>query len=659
MFKSLKARLVGLSVGVLLIALLLATMASYLDARGHLRAQTLAQLNEVARGQAQAIGNWTSFQASILKSLVPAVQLEQPRPPLIQAAISGGLDFAYIGHADKRMLMHKDENLPPDFDPTARPWYRQAAAANDVVLTEPYLDTATQQPVVTFALAVKEGGQTKAVVASDVFMTGIVGILKAIKPTPSGFAFLVAKDGRVMAHADPKLILKPATALAPELTVAALTALAQPGGEWLQAQAGEQALLLRGAAVAGSDWTLVVASDAGEALAGLRSLLIKAVGVTIIMLALAAALMTGMVTALLGGLRQVADAMSEIGEGGGDLTRRLPAQGQDEVAAIARAFNNFAEKLQGILKDVHSATGSMGIASSEIAVGAQDLSHRTEQTASNLQQATSSMDSLTAAVRQTADAATTANQLAAAASGAAQKGGAVVGQVVATMDDIHTSSRKIADIISVIDGIAFQTNILALNAAVEAARAGEQGRGFAVVAGEVRLLAGRSAEAAKEIKTLIGASVERVEAGSRLVQEAGTAMGEIVGGVQRVSDIIGEISAAAAEQSQGIGGVNVTMGQLDQATQQNAALVEESAAAAESLKEQAARLSQIISVFQVGQVATPPAPKSARPAPRPAPSSAAPASARPAQQTPAPLKARAPAPSPSPAPASDDAWETF
>ena len=188
MFKSLKARLVGLSVGVLLVALLLATAASYLDARGHLRAQTLAQLNEVARGQAQAIGNWTGFQASILKALVPAVQQEQPRPALIQAAISGGLDFAYIGHADKRMLMHKDENLPPDFDPTARPWYRQAAAANEVVLTEPYLDTATQQPVVTFALAVKEGGQTKAVIASDVFMTGVVNILKAIKPTPSGFA---------------------------------------------------------------------------------------------------------------------------------------------------------------------------------------------------------------------------------------------------------------------------------------------------------------------------------------------------------------------------------------------------------------------------------------------------------------------------------------
>ena len=449
-----------------------------------------------------------------------------------------------------------------------------------------------------------------------------------------------------------------------------MTALANPGGEWLEAKAGEQGLLLRGAPVAGSDWTLVVASDAGEALAGLRTLLFKAVGVTVIMLALAAALMTGMVTALLGGLRQVADAMSEIGEGGGDLTRRLPAQGQDEVAGIARAFNNFAEKLQGILKDVHSATGSMGVASSEIAVGAQDLSHRTEQTASNLQQATSSMDSLTAAVRQTADAATTANQLAAAASGAAQKGGAVVGQVVATMDDIHTSSRKIADIISVIDGIAFQTNILALNAAVEAARAGEQGRGFAVVAGEVRLLAGRSAEAAKEIKTLIGASVERVEAGSRLVQEAGTAMGEIVGGVQRVSDIIGEISAAAAEQSQGIGGVNVTMGQLDQATQQNAALVEESAAAAESLKEQAARLSQIISVFQVGQTTAPAPAKAARPAPRAAapatrtPAPAARAAAAPKAQAPARSPASPPNNAPTSAPASapaagDDSWETF
>ncbi|WP_235581245.1 methyl-accepting chemotaxis protein, partial [Rhizobacter sp. Root1238] len=216
----------------------------------------------------------------------------------------------------------------------------------------------------------------------------------------------------------------------------------------------------------------------------------------------------------------------------------------------------------------------------------------------NLQQAASSMEQLTGTVKQSADSARQANQLASSAAEVAARGGSVVAQVVTTMDEINASSKKINDIIGVIDGIAFQTNILALNAAVEAARAGEQGRGFAVVASEVRSLAQRSAQAAKEIKGLIGASVDRVEAGSRLVADAGTTMNEIVGSVQRVSDIIGEITAASSEQSDGIGQINTTVTQLDQMTQQNSALVEESAAAAESLRDQAQRLSQAVGAFR-------------------------------------------------------------
>jgi methyl-accepting chemotaxis protein len=249
---------------------------------------------------------------------------------------------------------------------------------------------------------------------------------------------------------------------------------------------------------------------------------------------------------------------------------------------------------------VRSATDSINTASAEIASGNQDLSARTEQAASNLEETAASMEQLTSTVRQSADSARQANQLASSASEIAVRGGNVVGQVVTTMNEINASSKKISDIIGVIDGIAFQTNILALNAAVEAARAGEQGRGFAVVAAEVRSLAQRSAQAAKEIKGLIGSSVDRVEAGSRLAAEAGQTMSEIVGSVQRVSDIIGEITAASGEQSDGIGQVNVAVSQLDQMTQQNAALVEESAAAAESLKDQATRLAQVVQVFRIG-----------------------------------------------------------
>jgi methyl-accepting chemotaxis protein-2 (aspartate sensor receptor) len=259
------------------------------------------------------------------------------------------------------------------------------------------------------------------------------------------------------------------------------------------------------------------------------------------------------------------------------------------------------QRFQQMIGSVRSSVDSITTASSEIATGNADLSQRTEQQAGSLQQTASSMEQMTATVRANAEAALAAEKLARSASEVAVRGGATVGTVVSTMDEINASSKKIADIIGVIDGIAFQTNILALNAAVEAARAGEQGRGFAVVASEVRSLAQRSADAAKEIKGLIGASVDRVEAGSRLVADAGKTMSEIVGSVQRVSDIIGEISTAAAEQSDGIGQVNQSVNQLDQMTQQNAALVEQSTAAAESLKDQAARLAQAVGSFRLQQ----------------------------------------------------------
>ena len=290
--------------------------------------------------------------------------------------------------------------------------------------------------------------------------------------------------------------------------------------------------------------------------------------------------------------RDIARAIAQ-----GDLTQSVQDDGADEVNELLKALEHMRLSLAGLVGEVRLASDSIGISSGEVASGNADLSQRTEQTASNLQQTASSIEQLTGTVKHSADSASQANQLATAAAGVAQRGGEVVAQVVSTMDEINTSSRKIADIIGTIDGIAFQTNILALNAAVEAARAGEQGRGFAVVAGEVRSLAGRSAEAAREIKALIGASVERVETGARLVQDAGGTMTEIVSGVQRVADIIAEISSAATEQSQGIGQVNGAVAQLDQMTQQNAALVEESAAAAESLNEQSRRLGEVVNRF--------------------------------------------------------------
>ncbi|MFL6696213.1 MAG: methyl-accepting chemotaxis protein [Vitreoscilla sp.] len=288
------------------------------------------------------------------------------------------------------------------------------------------------------------------------------------------------------------------------------------------------------------------------------------------------------------------DAMREVARGNLSVQVHSPVPG-----SLMAGLSAMILSLRDTVTQIRRSTDSIATASGEIAVGNNSLASRTEQTASSLQQAAATMEQLTQTVRQTSQSASEANQLASSAAQGATSGGEVVSRVVTTMDEINASSRKITDIIGVIDGIAFQTNILALNAAVEAARAGEQGRGFAVVAAEVRSLAQRSANAAREIKALIGASVDRVEVGGQLVTEAGGTMQGIVDGVHRVSDIIQEITRASAEQASGIGQVNTSVSELDQMTQQNAALVEESAAAAESLKEQARQLATIVQVFQL------------------------------------------------------------
>ncbi|MGJ7612069.1 MULTISPECIES: methyl-accepting chemotaxis protein [unclassified Variovorax] len=283
----------------------------------------------------------------------------------------------------------------------------------------------------------------------------------------------------------------------------------------------------------------------------------------------------------------------------GDLSADIRVDSRDEAGQLMHALREMNASLAKVVGEVRTGTDTIATASNQIASGNQDLSSRTEQQASSLEETAASMEELTSTVKQNADNARQANQLAVSASEVAVKGGNVVSQVVDTMGSINASSKKIVDIIGVIDGIAFQTNILALNAAVEAARAGEQGRGFAVVASEVRSLAQRSAAAAKEIKTLIGDSVEKVEEGSKQVAEAGRTMDEIVSSVRRVTDIMGEITAASQEQTSGIEQINQAISQMDQATQQNAALVEQASAAAQSMQEQAGNLSQVVGVFRL------------------------------------------------------------
>jgi len=320
----------------------------------------------------------------------------------------------------------------------------------------------------------------------------------------------------------------------------------------------------------------------------------------------------------------------------GDLTSRIEVETRDELGQLLQALKTMNESLARTVGVVRTGTDTIAVAAAQVAAGSQDLSSRTEQQAGALEETASSMEELTSTVRQNADNARQANVLAEAASNVAARGGQVIGQVVGTMGEINASANQINDIIGVIDGIAFQTNILALNAAVEAARAGEQGRGFAVVAGEVRNLAQRSANAAKEIKALIGASTDKVASGSKLVAEAGATMQEIVDSVRRVTDIMAEISSASMEQTSGIEQINQAVVQMDETTQQNAALVEEAAAASSQMQEQAALLARAVAVFQIGAAQAAPAAEQAK-----APSAPVPTLPKPVAVRPAAVKAKA------------------
>ena len=408
------------------------------------------------------------------------------------------------------------------------------------------------------------------------------------------------------------------------------------------------------------------ANDAHGAVASMKLMLTIAMAFALVAAVLMALwiirAITGPINQAVGIARAVAD---------GDLSQQFEASGNSETALLLMALKDMQTSLSSVVANVRQGSEGVATASAEIASGNHDLSARTESQASALEQTAASMEQLSATVKQNADSARQANQLAASASTVAVKGGSVVAQVVDTMKGINDASRKIADIISVIDGIAFQTNILALNAAVEAARAGEQGRGFAVVASEVRSLAGRSAEAAKEIKTLINASVERVEQGTALVDQAGSTMTEVVSSIKRVTDLMGEISAASTEQSLGVSQVGEAVSQMDQVTQQNAALVEEMAAAASSLKSQAEELVGTVAVFKLsgnvgGHHSAAPRPTAVRAPVATAKAYKSPerrtlvAPARPAAK-PAPAAAISHAPTKSPAPANgrDDDWETF
>ena len=598
MLSSLRARIVALSVAIVIVALAANAIVNQFVARAYNNEAIDNNLAAVQTGHVDAIAAWVSSHTQMIESLQDAALQDDPIPALRLVSSAGGFIKTYVGYPDKSHRFSDAAGLKPDYDPTARPWYKAAVAAGKPIVTPPYIAASSGKLVVTFAVPVMRDGGVKAVIGGDVAMDAVVANVRSIHPTPASFGILVARDGRIVAHQDDKLTLKPIADLIPALDGDKLGALVSATVP-LDVSVSGASKLLRGREIAGTDWVAVIALDKAEATAGMRSVLIASM-ISLVIVACAAALIVAGVTAVsfrrLSGIR---DAMVAIGSGDGDLTRRLPAEGTDEVAHIARAFNAFADKLVHVMRQIRDASESVHVAANEIAEGNADLSRRTESAAASLEQTAASMEEITATVGQSESAARQADDTATQAQQVATQGGSAIAGAIDTMGDIERAAVKVSDIIGVIEGIAFQTNILALNAAVEAARAGEQGRGFAVVAGEVRALAQRSSQAAKEIKTLIESTVGSVNAGSGQVRLSGETMHEIVGNVGRVTQIISEITSAAREQTRGIQEVNVAVSQLDQMVQQNAALVEQSTAAAAALQGQAATLADVVRTFRL------------------------------------------------------------
>ena len=570
MFHSLRARLIGICVAITTVSLLALALATFFSVRDDAQQSLDQRIGQLTHLHASELTEWVREKQRITSSIQQAVGKDEPVPFLLAAKQAGDFDDAYFVYAHgPHVFPHP---MPDGYVGTARPWYKEAAAANKAVVTAPYVDATTGKLTITFAEPISESGTLTAIVGTDMHLDSVTRKVNGIRATNKSFAFLLDDAGNILAYANAELVLKPATAIAPALTTSLMAGLAQSGGH-TEVDVSGATQLVYAARVEGTPWMLGIAVDKADAQASLRELL----------------------------QLEVLIALADIASGEGDLTRRMDATGKDELAQIALAFNQFADKIAAVLLQIRAAAENVRLATTEIAAGNRDLSERTEQQASSLEETAAAMEELTATVQQNASNAQQARQLAHAASDVAAHGGEVVGQVVQTMGGIEAASRKIEAIISVIDGIAFQTNILALNAAVEAARAGEQGRGFAVVASEVRALAGRSAEAAKEIKGLIEDSVTQVASGSRQVQEAGATMAQVVDSIRQVNTVVAEISSASQEQSTGIAEVGTAITHMDQATQQNAALVEEATAAAQSLQQQAHSLADVVAGFKLPQ----------------------------------------------------------
>lgn len=595
MLRSLRARLLAVCLAILAISLLTNSLLNYLVGTRANDAAVTQNLAALEDSHALTIDNWIATRKTMAASLASAARQSDPLPWLRQIAEGGGFANAGLGWSDKRYMQTLEQTLPPNYDPTSRPWYQQAVVARKPTMSKPYRDSVTGKYMVAFPVPIMHSSDVAGVAYASLFMDSVKETVDSIHPTTRSFGMLIDGDGTIIAHHDATLLGKNITTAMPEL----MPSVQGPRGALSTVVVDGATKIVRVEDIDNSTWRLLILLDKAEAEAGMRKQLLASAITLCLVMATSAGVLGLIVARMLKRIRDVDIALKKIASGTGDLTQRLKVRGADEISSICHAFNEFVERLHGIVSRVAGNALELEAASREIAMGNRDLSARTESQAASLQETAASMEELTSTVRLNADSAECAHRLVSEAASAAEQGAEVVSQFVATMAAIETSSQKVVAITSAIDGIAFQTNILALNAAVEAARAGEQGRGFAVVAAEVRNLAQRAALSAKEIKSLISDAAANVQAGISLIDQAGAAMGEISRSTTGAANMMNEVMAASAEQSKGIEQVNVAVAQLDTVTQQNAALVEQVAAAAHLMQGNTSALSTEVGGFRV------------------------------------------------------------
>lgn len=612
MGKSLQKKLTLFVVGLLLALAALLSLVAYQQMRAQLLLAVESESKAAANGYGRLIAEWVASKRLIVEATTPVANNKDMVTYFQRAAEGGGFDLVYAGYADKRTIFSTPQNLPEGYDPTSRPWYQMAANKGDSILTEPYTDASSGKLVVSFATPVKGDGGVSAVVAGDINIDRLVKDILALKLAGNGYAMLLSKDGKIIAHPDAKLTLKGVGELSTELA-GHVSALGQPSKGLVDAEIGKKASLILWQPVEGTDWSLALVMERSAVLSPLRSLLFKVLGIIAVFGVGVSLLAVATLKRMLRGLNQIRVAMQEIASGEGDLTQRIEVHGQDEVGQTAEAFNRFLGGLQETIREVSQASMSVASGATELSASAEEMSATTNEIAKSgemLHAATetvaSAITEFMASVEQVAGNVKVSVEHTGETVEATEAGSQGTKVTADGMGRIRDASSKIASAVTVIQEIAQQTNLLSLNAAIEAAKAGEQGKGFSVVAEEVRKLAERSRQAAVEIEKLIRDTQLAVEGGVSSVQNISELMERIQASIKRVSSLINEIGVSTREQSSTASEIAKRMeesareiGQNAVATQELSATVHEISHTASDLARISNSLAQVMSRFKV------------------------------------------------------------